>query len=441
MTTRETPIRRTLMTVILITCGAVVLVMSAGSFIYELLTYRQSTIRNLTTIGQMIAANSTAALAFNNADDAREVLSALKAERHVVAAGLYDTNGALFATYPSALRAAALPATPLALGTRVERGHFISFEPIVQGGRRLGTLYLDSDMKALYERLQLFGAMAGIVIGASFLVAYTISRALQRRISEPILALAETATAVSSRQDYSVRALKPRGQELALLTDAFNHMLTRIAEQHRALAESEVRVRAVLDSALSAVVVIDAAGLIVEWNPRAEHMFGWSAAVTVGRALDQIIIPPKFRDAHRAGMARYLATGTSRMLNRQLELTAVRRDRTEFPVEVSISPLSTGGTTTFCGFITDITDRKEVQLRVQTQLSRLDLLHRITRAIGERQDLPSIFQVVARNLEDQMPIDFACLCRYTAEPPSLSVVTIGAGTARFASRPGPKGSG
>src|SRR5882762_7502447 len=111
MPRRETPIRRTLMTVILTTCGAVVLVMSAGSFIYELLTYRQSTVQNLATVGQMIAANSTAALAFNNADDAREVLSALKAERHIVAAGLYDAHGALFATYPASLPAAALPAS------------------------------------------------------------------------------------------------------------------------------------------------------------------------------------------------------------------------------------------------------------------------------------------------------------------------------------------
>ncbi len=436
MARRETPIRRTLMTVILITCGAVVLVMSAGSFIYELLAYRQSAIQNLTTTGQMIAANSTAALAFNNADDAREVLSALKAERHIVAAGLYDASGAVFATYPENLATAALPAPPFVAGSRQERGHLISVEPVVQGARRLGTLYLDSDMNALYERLKLFSAMVAIVVAGSLLVAYAISRTLQRRISEPILALAETAAAVSSRQDYSVRAPQPRGQELALLTEAFNHMLTRIAEQHRALADSEVRIRAVLNSALSAVVVINADGRIVDWNPRAEVMFGWSVAEVMGRALDQTIVPPSRRDAHRAGMARYLAKGTSQILGRQIELSAVRRDGTEFPVEVSISPLTNHGEVTFCGFITDITDRKEAQNRVQTQVSRLGLLHQITRAIGERLDLPSIFQVVARSLEDQMPIDFACLCRYDSASRLLHIVTIGAGSMRFAAQLG-----
>src|SRR5262245_43863977 len=130
----EAPIRRTLMTVILITCGAVILVMSAGSFVYELLTYRQSTVQNLATVGQMIATNSTAALAFNNADDAREVLSALKAERHIVAAGVYDSRGNLFATYPADLAIGVVPAAPPADGSHQQHGHLIRLEPVVQGG-------------------------------------------------------------------------------------------------------------------------------------------------------------------------------------------------------------------------------------------------------------------------------------------------------------------
>src|SRR6266478_5209339 len=149
----EPPIRRTLMTMVLVACGAAVLVMSAGSFVYEVLTYRQTTVRNLSTIGQMIAANSTAALAFNNPDDAREILSALKVERHIVAAGLYDAEGALFATYPAGLPAAALPRAPGASGYREEQAQLIVVEAVVQGGRRLGTLYISSDMNALYERL------------------------------------------------------------------------------------------------------------------------------------------------------------------------------------------------------------------------------------------------------------------------------------------------
>ncbi len=437
MSRSETPIRRTLITMMLVTCTVVVLVMSAGSFVYAMLTYRQSTIRNISTVGEIIAANSTAALAFNNPDDAREILSALKGERYIVAAGLYGSNGALVATYPPKLSRQLLPASPGEPGYREEHGHLIVVDAVAQRGHRLGTLYLNCAMyAALDQSLRLFFAMVAFVIAIAFAVSYAISKTLQRRISQPILALAEMARAVSSRQDYSVRAVMPSGQELGLLTDAFNHMLTRIAEQHRALAASEIRVRAVLNSALSAVIVIDAQGRIVDWNRRAADMFGWSATEAIGRALHETIIPSSLREAHCAGLARYLATGTSGMMNRLRELTAVRRDGTEFPVEVSLSPLQTGESVTFCGFITDITSRKEAQRRVQTQLDRLALLHQITRAIGERQDLASIFNVVLRNLEDQLPIDFGCICRYDAAAVSLTITTIGASSAALATQLG-----
>src|SRR5439155_22821760 len=99
------------------------------------------------------------------------------------------------------------------------------------------------------------------------------SKTLQKQISRPILALAETAKAVSDRRDYSVRATKLHEDELGRLTDAFNQMLAQINDQTGVLRESEARVRAVLDSALSAVIVIDTDGRIIDWTPRPERMF------------------------------------------------------------------------------------------------------------------------------------------------------------------------
>ena len=94
---RNQPIKRKLMTVILLTSG-VVLLLACGAFLtYDLLTFRQTMVRNLSTLAQVVAANSTAAVAFDNRTDATEVLSALSAERHIVAAGLYDNTGTLFA--------------------------------------------------------------------------------------------------------------------------------------------------------------------------------------------------------------------------------------------------------------------------------------------------------------------------------------------------------
>src|ERR1700735_264780 len=100
MSAQARPIRRTLMTVILLSCGAVMLITSAAFFAYEYVTFRQLTVRNLMILGKAIAANSTAALAFDNPDDAREVLSAFKAQPHVRMARLYLSDGQLIASYP-----------------------------------------------------------------------------------------------------------------------------------------------------------------------------------------------------------------------------------------------------------------------------------------------------------------------------------------------------
>src|SRR5437867_10175716 len=135
MLLRDRPIRRKLTTIILLTSGAVLLLTCAAFFAYELLTFPQTAVRNLSTLGDLIATNSTAALAFENQDDAQEILAALKAERHIVAAGLYDKEGRLFSKYPRDLPAGALPAAPGDDGYRFARSHLAGFQPVVQGGK------------------------------------------------------------------------------------------------------------------------------------------------------------------------------------------------------------------------------------------------------------------------------------------------------------------
>ena len=100
MAAQARPIRHTMMTVILLACGAVMLITTAAFIAYEYVTFRQLMVRNVKILGEAIAANSTAALAFDNPDDAREVLAAFKAQPHVVAARLYQRNGQLIASYP-----------------------------------------------------------------------------------------------------------------------------------------------------------------------------------------------------------------------------------------------------------------------------------------------------------------------------------------------------
>jgi len=236
MPLRDWPIKQKLTAILLLVSSSVLLLTAAAFVTYEVLAIRRTTLKNLSTLGRVIAANSTASLAFANEADATEILSALRAEPHVVAAGLYDKNGRLFARYPASLPGDALPAIPGRDGYRFEDSYVIGLEPVAETGNpRLGTLYLKSDMQVVSRALRLSAAIGAGVMAISLLAAYFLAAVLQGRISQPILALAETAAAVSARQDYSVRARKLGEDELGTLTDAFNLMLGRIEDQNRAL--------------------------------------------------------------------------------------------------------------------------------------------------------------------------------------------------------------
>src|SRR6185503_1900888 len=102
-------------------------------------------------------------------------------------------------------------------GHRFAQSHLLLFQPVIQDEERLGTLYLKADVSAMYARLRLYGVIVVLVMGVCCLVAFGISSVLQKSISQPILALAETAKAISDRKDYSVRARKAGGAEMGLL--------------------------------------------------------------------------------------------------------------------------------------------------------------------------------------------------------------------------------
>jgi signal transduction histidine kinase/ActR/RegA family two-component response regulator len=226
----STPIRTQLIRMVLLTSAAVLLLTTSSLFAYEFLTFRQESREQLGTLGKAIAANSTAALAFDNADDAENVLSAFEADVHIVGAALYDAHGKLFAVYPKNTPVSAFPQQPAAGDTNFtfEGAHLVGFQPVMEGERRLGTLFVRSDLRAINARVRFYGLIVALTIMASGLLAYLISRRLQHSISQPILELAKVATAISTRRDYSVRAIPASAYELDQLTGAFNHMLREI---------------------------------------------------------------------------------------------------------------------------------------------------------------------------------------------------------------------
>src|SRR2546428_4847756 len=126
------------------------------------------------------------------------------------------------------------------------------------------------------------------------------------------------------------------------------------------LRESEARRAAILDTALDSVIAMDHQGRIVDFNPAAERTFGYRRDEVIGKTLAETIVPPSLRESHRRGLAKYLETGEGPVLGRRIELTSLRKDGSEFPVELAITRIA-GEPPTFVGFVRDISARKDLE--------------------------------------------------------------------------------
>src|SRR6266852_4390689 len=125
---------------------------------------------------------------------------------------------------------------------------------------------------------------------------------------------------------------------------------------------------------------MDADGIITSWNKQAEEIFGWTRSEAVGRRMSETIIPMQYRLSHETGLRHFFKTGQGAVLNQRIEITALRRDDREFPVELTVTPLKSGDTWTFSSFIRDISERR----RAEEKLRESELnLRQMTETIPE----------------------------------------------------------
>lgn len=140
------------------------------------------------------------------------------------------------------------------------------------------------------------------------------------------------------------------------------------AESRR--AETELRKTSILEAALDCIIATDGEGRITDFNPAAERLFQRKREDVLGQEMAEVIIPPALRDQHRKGIARYVATGKGNVIGRRVELSALRADGSEFPVEVAITPIALNGAIGFTGYLRDITERRKAESERAELLAR-----------------------------------------------------------------------
>jgi PAS domain S-box-containing protein len=204
--------------------------------------------------------------------------------------------------------------------------------------------------------------------------------------------------------EFLAAEVRPPDRDMIALTEAIGSLIGEFIESLRiaeAVRVSEARKSAVVASSIDGVITIDHEGMIVEFNPAAEQIFGHAAEEVVGSELAELVIPPSLRERHRAALRRCVATGKSTMLGNRFEMTGMRADGSEFPVELAINAITGTEPPMFTGTIRDITDRRSAE-KEREELLRLEQMARVD-ATQARDQLEAILRGVADAVTAQAP--------------------------------------
>jgi diguanylate cyclase (GGDEF)-like protein/PAS domain S-box-containing protein len=381
---RDWSIRRKLTGLFIAMAFTTAVTVSVPMGAFDLLGLRRAMARDLATLADVLARNSTAALTFRDAAAARDVLQALRAEPSVTAACIYTADGKPFAKYVRQGKDSDfVPPPPQPQATRFERDRLIQFRKIVLVNEAVGTIYVESDLQRLDARLREYSVAFLATLLVTLSLAFLLASRLQRPISRPLIALVQTAEAISDAADYSIRADLPNRDEFGLLVFAFNGMLDQIEQrdlqlrQHRGHLEEEVGSRtaelftantqlklhaAALQAAANSIMITDLTGAIVWTNPAFSAQSGYSAQEVLGN--NPRLLASGKQDKHF--YAQMWATITSGKVWRG-EVVNRRKDGSFYAEEMTITPVLSqlSGITHFVAIKQDITERKQVEQSLQ----------------------------------------------------------------------------
>ena len=333
---RDWPINRKLGTAILGTTAVALLAACAAFIFYELSTFRSSLVSKASVLADVVAANSNLAVSVRNEDDTEGTLATLKADPEITAACLYAEDGSLLAKYARGGAVKQFPARPAKDGIRFEADRMILFRPVLlDDGRRVGTIYLDATLEELNGRLRSYAAISGIVLGGALLLATLLSAGLQRLISRPILALTETTRRIAKTRDYKTRAEKLSGDELGVLTDAFNDLIGQIEERTGAVQRAneslreqagEMREAAAVLAASASQIMASTAQLAASATETASAITETTATVEEVKQTSQVSSEKAKYVSHEAQKAAEVAKGGKRAVDQTIEgMTAIRQ--------------------------------------------------------------------------------------------------------------------
>src|SRR5580704_9484332 len=290
-------IRHKLQIIVMVTSAVALVVASVVFTLYDRSTFLRAKTQDLSASATMIGSNSMAALSFADSKSAKEILTALRAKPSVNHACIYDKAGRVFATYNrDAAQSDFSPPPVQNQASTTVRNKMVLFQPIILNGESIGTIFIEADLRDLNERMTRFLEIDFLVLLVSLAVAFLLSTRLQRVISGPIRELADTASSVSTQENYSVRAIKGGNDEIGLLFDQFNSMLDRLQQRDVALqgahdnleksvAERTSYLNALIQNTPLGILVLDAGQKVQLCNSAFEKLFEYMRDEIIGKSI------------------------------------------------------------------------------------------------------------------------------------------------------------
>lgn len=225
--------------------------------------------------------------------------------------------------------------------------------------------------------LQIILIAAILVFALSSLFSLFYSRVFVR----PILTIHERADAITSG-DFKGRLDIKTGDEIEQLSKAMNEMSSHLDSLYntmeRIIIEKTSRINSILESANDAVICINKSDIICVWNRKAEEMFGYSIDEAIGKELHKLIVPERYRDKAAEGLKGFFKTGEGAVIGKTFEITGLRKDGAEFPIELSVSVMNIKGEWHATGIIRDITERKRAKDELERRLEELERFRKAT---------------------------------------------------------------